>query len=254
MKALAFAALVALAALAFVTAAPSASAKSNQCIEQSDVVGDRLCGRYGSLWSVERSVPLTVAMGLWSSHVEPRGRQWYASSDKGGEGVGVSGAAMGMRSIQTVGFDFRFVGNLSPHVYLGMDTAMAFAAVDSAVAPTGGFTFRDKRTLDFVHVRHGLVLGARIPMGRLSFRVETLVGFDVVSASLDLRKNDGTWMRGSVASLGLLVEPRVAADLWTSPWATTSVWAGTNFLHPNDRSMGVMFAFHGRPFDGRFSL
>lgn len=246
--------------LAFVlvslTALPASAGKN--CVEVSDVVGDRVCGRYGNGWSAERTMPLVAAFGFFSSHVEPRGRTWHASIDKKGdassEGVGVSGAAMGMRSVQTFGFDFRFVGNLSQHAYLGLDTAMAFAAIDSAVAPTGGFEFRDQKTLDFVHVREALVLGGRVPLGRLSLRVESLVGFDVVSASLEMRKGQGDWRRGSVTSFTFLLEPRVAVDVWMSPWSTVSLWAGTNFLHPNDRATGVSFAIHGRSFDGRLSL
>jgi len=239
-------------ALVSLTALPASAGKT--CVEQSDVVGDRVCGRYGLGWSAERTVPLTAAFGFFSTYVEPRGRSWSASTEKGAEGVGVSGAAMGMRSMQTFGFDFRFVGNLSQHAYLGLDTALAFAAIGSAVAPTGGWEFRDKKTLDFVHVRESLVLGGRVPLGRLSLRVETLVGFDIASAGVEMRKGQGEWQRGSVTSFMFLLEPRVAVDVWMTPWSTVSVWAGTNFLHPSDRATGISFAIHGRSFDGRLTL
>ncbi len=239
-------------ALVSFIALPASAGKN--CVEQSDVVGDRLCGRYGNGWSAERTVPLTAAFGFFTTHVEPRGRTWRAAVEKSSEGVGVSGAAMGMRSMQTFGFDFRFVGNLSQHAYLGLDTALGFGAIESAVAPTGGWEFRDKKTLDYLHVRESLVLGGRVPLGRLSLRVEALVGFDVASAGVEMRKGQGEWQRGSVTSIMLLLEPRVAVDLWTSPWSTVSVWAGTNFLHPNDRATGLSFAIHGRSFDGRLSL
>ena len=45
--------------------------------------------------------------------------------------------------LDTAGIDFRFVGYATPFVYLGLDWGFAMGAVDSNVAPTEGYTFRD---------------------------------------------------------------------------------------------------------------
>jgi len=241
-------------ALAVVTFALPASAK-NECIERSDVVGDQVCGRYANRWSVERTFPLSIGTGLWMTHLEPRGRTWRGSLGKNSSGFGVAGGDMGIRAIDAMGFDFRFVGHASQHIYLGLDWGLAFGAIGSTVAPTEGYSFRDAKTLDFIQARTSFVLGGRVPLGRLSLRLETLIGIDIASVGVDMRKGDnGEWTRGSITSVGLLLEPRLACDLWTGPWSTVSAWAGTNFLHPNDRSMGVTFAIHGRSFDGKLSL
>lgn len=238
-----------------VLAIASPAAAHNSCVEVSDVVGDRVCGRYGNGWSTERTFPLSLAAGFWMSHVEPRGRTWHGSPEKSSSnGFGVAGSQMGMSAVDLFGVDFRFLGHPSAHTYLGIDWAFAMGAVDSAVAPTEGYSFRDAKGPDFVHARTSFVLGGRIPLGRLSLRAETLIGLDVASLSVEVQKGDGQWTRGSITSVGLLLEPRVACDLWTGPWSTVSVWGGTNFLHPNDRSMGFSFAIHGRAFDGRLSL
>lgn len=246
--------LASLFAVALLTVALPASAKS-ECVEQSDVVGERVCGRFGDRWSVERTFPISIGFGLWTSHVEPRGRTWRATPEKeSSSSVGVAGSAMGIRAIDAVGFDLRILAHPSPHSYVGFDQALAFGAVDSAVAPTGSYAFRDTRSLDYVHARSSVVVGVRVPLGRLALRAETLLGVDIVGLSLEVQKGQGEWKRGSLNSISLLIEPRLACELWTGPWSTVSVWGGTNFVHPNDRSMGVSFAIHGRAFDGKLSL
>lgn len=242
---------VVLASLTFVSVA---SAKS-ECIERSDVTGDKVCSRYGSGWSVERTFPIAIGVGLWSGHVVPAGRTWSGSIGKENPSrFGVHGSAIGMRAMNDVGFDFRLHAFASRSIYLGVDWAFAMGAAQTTLASTAGWELRDRPTLDWVHARLATVVGGRIPLGRLSLRVETLVGVQVVALSVEGRKDGGEWTQGSLTSFALLLEPRVAVDLWTNPWSTVSVWAGQSFVHPAERSMGVSFALHGRSFDGKLTL
>ncbi|MBI2392186.1 MAG: hypothetical protein HYV09_21540 [Deltaproteobacteria bacterium] len=246
---------VALAVVAASLSLASTASAKNECVETSDITGDKVCGRYGDRWSTERTFPIVVGVGLWSGHVEPVGRTWSGSigTDHPSR-FGIAGSAIGMRAMTDVGFDFRLHAFASRSIYLGVDWAFAMGAAQTTIAPTAGWELRDRPTLDWVHARLATVVGGRIPLGRLSLRVETLVGVQVVALKVEGRKDGAEWTQGSLTSFALLLEPRVAVDLWTSPWATVSAWGGQSFVHPAERSMGVSFALHGRAFDGKLTL
>lgn len=240
--------LLGLAVLSLVT--PARAGKS--CVEQSEITGDKTCSRFGSGWTTEGTWPLVLYAGFFTSHVEPAGHRWSGTPQKNAsDSFGVAGSQMGIRTVDTAGIDFRFVGYATPFVYLGLDWGFAMGAVDSNVAPTEGYTFRDPKGPDFLHARTSFVTGTRIPLGQVSLRLETLVGLDIVSMSVDVKKGTGDWTRGSISSVGLLIEPRLAADVWTGPWSTISLWAGKNLLIPADHTLGLTFAIHGRAFDGQ---
>ena len=241
------------ALIALVLLLPREAHAHNSCIERSDVVGDRICSRYGDQWSSERSIPLVLGMGAWSGHVVPAGHSWYASLGKEHPlRVGLDGRSLGITKVDDVGFDFRLHGFAAKHFYTGIDWALGFGHVKSTVAPTEGFEFRDKSGVNWVHVRLAAVVGGRVPLGPFSARLEGLVGMQIVSLSLAGRKQGGDWIDGSATSIGFLLEPRLALDLWTTPWSTLSTWAGMNVFYPADRTMGLSIAIHGRAFDGRF--
>jgi hypothetical protein len=225
----------------------------NSCVEQSDVVGDRTCGRYGDQWSTERTFPLVIATGMWSGHVVPSLHRWGASIGKDNPArVGIDGRELGITSVNDVGMDFRFHGYAAKHFYVGMDWAIALGKVNTKLTQNEGFEFRDKSSVNYAHVRFAAVLGGRVPLGPLSARLEALVGLQIVSISMEARKNGSDWVSASVTSAGLILEPRLAVDVWTTPWSTLTAWGGMSVIYPADRTMGLSIALHGRAFDGRF--
>lgn len=222
------------------------------CVEQSDVVGDRLCSRYGDRWSSERTFPLVLGIGMWSGHVVPANRNWSGTIGKNNpERLKVAGDGLGIRSIDDVGFDLRFHGFINKHFYTGIDWAMSFGNVHPRIAPQQDFVFEEKRSLNWVHARIAGVVGGRLPLGPFSARLEALVGLQVASVSVLASKNGGDPLNGSFTSVAFLLEPRLAVDVWTSPWSTITAWGGASVFFPADRTMGLSIALHGRAFDGR---
>jgi hypothetical protein len=49
-----------------------------------------------------------------------------------------------------------------------------------------------------------------------------------------------------------LVEPRVAADLWVSPFVAISAFATMPGFVPQATNAGIAVAWHPRSFDGRY--
>lgn len=244
---------VVLAAALCFSLLPREARAHSSCVEQSDVTGDKVCGRYGDRWSTERTFPLVISAGFWSGHVVPAGHSWNANLGKDNpKKFGVSGNALGMRAIDDVGFDFRMHGFATKSFYIGLDWAFAFGAVKPNLEPRTDYELRDKGGLNWIHARLATVLGGRVPLGPFSARLEALVGVQIASLTLEGRRPGGEWVKGSVTAVGLLLEPRLAVDVWTSPWSTISVWGGGNVLFPADRTMGLSFALHGRAFDGHY--
>jgi len=230
-----------------------ASAANSSCAENSDVVGERVCSRYGDRWASERLFRIVLGAGLWTGHVSPMSRNWNGTFGKENPiKFSLPGRSLGMAAIDDVGFDFRIHGYASRYAYLGFDWALAFGAVRPTFdqAPHG-IEIGNAPALNYIHAKFGGVVGTRIPIGPISARLESVIGLELASISANARRwGQSEWTRGSFTSVNLLLEPRVGVDVWTSPWTTVTAWGGINMVYPSERSIGVSFALHGRAFDG----
>jgi len=235
-----------------IVALPSAAYASNGCVEKSDVVGDRLCSRFGDRWSSERMYRVVLGAGFWTGHVTPNSRSWSGSFGKDTPiKIAVPGRALGIHSVDDVGFDFRLHGYASRNVYLGFDWALAFGAIRTNHEQQPNLEIGHVPGLNYMHTKLGGVVGMRIPLGPVHARLESVIGVEIASVTANARRpGQSEWIRGSFTSVNFLLEPRVAVDLWTAPWSTVTAWGGLNMLYPSERSMGISFALHGRAFDG----
>jgi hypothetical protein len=235
-------------------AAPSSASASNGCVDHSDIVGERVCRRYGDSWSTERLYRLVLSGGFWSGHTSPASRKWAGSFGKDDPiKFGILGRSLGVSTIDDVGFDFRLHGYASRNVYLGFDWALAFGAVKTNLShQEPNVELSQASGVNFFHAKLGGVVGAAIPLGPLTARIESVIGVELASVSANARYvGRSTWIRGGFTSVNLLLEPRLAVDVWTSPWSTITAWGGVNMIYPSERSMGLSFALHARAFDGR---
>jgi hypothetical protein len=232
---------------------PREARAHSSCVEQSDVTGDRVCSRFGDGWSVERMPQLVLAAGFTTNHLVPSARNWTGTFGKDHPTkFRVAGDSLGMRAIDDVGFDFRLTGFITKTTYVGIDWGLGFGSVQPRFAPRDGYELRPKSGINFVQAKIATVVGARLPLGPFSVRLEALVGVQVASVSGELRPLNGQWVSGSFTNAALLLEPRVAVDVWTTPWSTITLWGGGNALYASDRSMGLSFSLHGRSFDGHY--
>ncbi len=248
--------LLAALGVAFVLAIPATASAHDECVEVSDVVGERKCGRYGSGWSAERGFRFVLGGGLWTSSVSPIGRDFSGkTTEKGPSEYTYAGSQLGLDRVQSFGFDMRMHGFVTPALYLGLDWSMGLGvAKPNEVKTSEGWTLTQRTGLRWMHVKVAPVIGVRIPLGRISLRLETLVGLEIIGLSQYAVDPSGSMKHGNASHVSFLLEPRAAVDLWTGPWSTITVWGSTNALRTSDGSVGLLFSFHATPYDGKFSL
>ncbi|MGE5185807.1 MAG: hypothetical protein ACM31C_27290 [Acidobacteriota bacterium] len=129
----------------------------------------------------------------------------------------------------------------TPHWYAGVDLAATFAGAPAMQFATRG---GDMIAWDSVALMSMAgVVGARVPLGRVSLRGELVGG--IHGAILRAADRDGE-------ADAPLVAPRVAVDVWLHRWWVLEAFAGTNLLDRAEPTYGVALAFHSQAFDGRY--
>lgn len=196
-----------------------------------------------ALWpSRDGRVPAVVTSGWISDSFDPAG---HTFDEKRTGFANVTGQFSGDRiaPMHGNGFYVDVRMHATPWLYGGLDLRAAWG---DAPAATFAFAGGQMATWDSAWlVTMAGVAGARIPLGRISLRGEVVAGLH--GASLG---NSSTSMTAS--TVAPLVEPRVAADLWLSPWWALEATAGANALDRSERMFGVGLALHLQAFDGRF--
>jgi hypothetical protein len=133
--------------------------------------------------------------------------------------------------------------HVTPWFYAGVDLRAAYG---DAPAATFAFAGGQMASWDgaWLMTMAG-VAGARLPLGRISLRGELVAG--IHGATLTSHAMDT-----SADTVAPLVEPRVAVDLWMSPWWVLEATAGANALDRSEHVFGLGLSFHGQAFDGRY--
>lgn len=133
--------------------------------------------------------------------------------------------------------------HVTPWIYAGVDLRAAWG---DPPASTFAFAGGQQMTWDsaWLATMAGVV-GARVPLGRVSLRGELVAGIHGATLS-------STAMDTSADTVAPLVEPRVALDLWMSPWWVLEANAGANLLDRSEHVFGLGLSFHGQAFDGRY--
>ena len=224
------------------------------CVETSDIVGYQKCSEYGSTWANERRPPLTISLGEHTMFFSPAGRTFSAKATKNGPEIySFSGEDLGDRPLVAHGLAWQITGYAWRNVYLGIESTWAFGKNYDYALSADGYRVSPTGLLDTFQFSGGLLVGARVPLGKLSVRPEMLIGGRVVSLTQDATK-DGETKRTNAGAAAWALEPRLALDLWASPWFSLSAFGGTDVLDHRSRSFGLMFVGHLRAYDGAFTL
>jgi hypothetical protein len=95
----------------------------------------------------------------------------------------------------------------------------------------------------------GLLPGVAVPLGEsgVTAKLETLLGGRLLAISG--YRNDGSERSFTATSTSWVVQPRVALDVWTSPFVTVGAFAGSNLVRQGDHVFGLSVAAHVSPFD-----
>jgi hypothetical protein len=246
---------VAFAAVALVLLA-SRPAHARGCSEVSDIVGYEHCNRFGDGWAVDRRFPLFLGFGLQHSLFDPNGLTFQQET---GKGVALAndaslphfdGGSLGVGGLESFGFDVRVGGYFLGPLYTGVDFGWGFGHNDMAVVSSNGTTFTPSRSsFNTSENTFGSLLGIRLPLGRLSLRLEELAALRTEEISEETPTGE---MR--MGAFRGVLETRALVDVWATPNVTLSVFGGTNALDTNEHSAGLTLEYHGRSFDGAFAL
>jgi hypothetical protein len=238
-----------LATLACLVATPRLAFASH-CTEVSDVVGYERCHRFGDGWAVERRPALAAALALPLLSFDPNRFQFDAARGKGDPTLSFPGSALGVRTLDTAGFGLRIEGFFFGPLYTGVSFGMGFGHAGFASVTADGQVLSPSNAFVNTTIMYGgALLGVRVPLGWVSFRLEGLFG----GSSLDISQHSAIGDFSSTAGHGL-IEPHLIFDVWATPNVTLSAYAGANVFDTKERSMGLVLEFHGRSFDGQYAF
>ncbi len=250
-----FRASVAIGAFSAALAFCPKTAHARGCTEVSDIVGYEKCHRFGDGWAVEHRLPIAVALSLPYQTFDPNSTTFDFSKGKHDpDSFSLPGERLGATSLGGVGFNLRLEAFVWSWIYVGVEWGLAFghnqvadfsAPVKNAPAQFSG----SDAAVNTVMFHAGAFAGLRIPLGRISLRLEGLGGAN--TATVNLHSSQGDYLAN--AARGSLM-PRAIVDVWASPNVTMSVFGGFNALDTQERTLGVMLELHMRSFDGAFSL
>ena len=228
------------------------------CTEVSDTVGEHVCRKYGSGWSIENTFALTFRFGLRHGAMGTKGLRFVESFEaedrpKGYSGYAYPGEALGDAAVSGLGMDGGFTFFMIGQLYTGIDGGVAIGSVRAPTFTAGNHTLSATTAAPVAIFHGGLPVGYRIPLGRASIRGEVLFGgaYASVTRKYDV---DGYRNEGAARDGRWLVEPRIAGDIWFTQHITFSVYAGTNVVDSRGHAFGLSFAWHHRAFDGDMSL
>jgi hypothetical protein len=100
-----------------------------------------------------------------------------------------------------------------------------------------------------MYLATGLVAGVRLPMGDLALHAEAMGGVRVVTLTVASYHGDCE-TQTVVSDIEPLLETRVGASAWLSPWISLGAMVGSNALQRGDVSAGIFLDGHLRAFDG----
>lgn len=241
--------------------ASSRTANARGCTEQSDVVGEEVCTRYGGGWSNEGKFPVVFRFGARYVDFSTDGATFDENIGKQARPAGYRpysypGEALGVRRLGALGFDGGLTIFVFDQLYTGIDGGLAFGSASTARFTTStGVNLSSADGVDVTFFHGGTPVGYRIPLGHASLRLETLFGFEAVSVSHHVDAKDLPSSGGATAWRAL-VEPRVAADIWFTQHVSFGLYAGVNVVDhggggDGGRALGLSLAWHYRAFDGR---
>lgn len=227
----------------------SSSTAVPACYEVSDIVGYRQCTSYGAGWAIPEHLPaLALELSTWTARVD------LADVDVSGSihhSTGpdytyrVVGRDLGSTALAN-GLKLRMVGHRG-RVYAGLEGAAAHLGSDQRTQMMADGMTELTSNADTL-MMGGLVIGVDHPVGRMTVGLEAFAGGRGVV--VEATSHRGACETEDQRVVGhAVVEGRVRADVWLTPWLTAGGYAGKDAV-TGQTSAGLSLAGHLRAFDG----
>jgi hypothetical protein len=196
--------------------------------------------------------PLVLSVGLRSLSYEPSSRDRFDGSvQTSPAGYQFTGDALGDSAVRAYGAEVGLDWAFTSFVYAGAAAAWGEGAWSAAPFNAGALTIDPRATVNAHLWLTGVRAGVRLPLGPLSVRGEMLGGAEWISLQQYASIGQGS-MTANATTVTWLLEPRVAVDLWTTPYTAVSVFGTMPGFDSRAVNGGVAFAVHLRSFDGRY--
>jgi hypothetical protein len=242
-----------LAAVGLTMLAFAGSARAKGCREVSDIVGYEHCNRFGDGWAVHRRPPVFVGLSLSRLQFDPTGvilSGSYNADRPNSPTWSVPGRAMRTTAFDSVGYGVRMGGYVLGPLYAGIEWGWGFGHNRFPPFTFSGTTFTPSGgLLNTITETAGGLAGVRLPLGRVSLRVEEHAGGKWISLGVEAPKGDATF-----GGARAVLETRALIDVWVTPNVTFSAYGATDALDPRQQNIGLVVDWHLRSFDGAFAL
>jgi hypothetical protein len=220
------------------------------CVDASDVHGYRSCTDYGR-WSLSSKLPaISFELQSWTAMVD------LSDVDVSGSIQHDLGTAysyrvvaedVGGREALANGAKARILGHDRRGLYAGVETGFAAlprrAQSTMSIDPTTNLNAR----ASMVYMG-GIVAGYEQHLGRVTLGGEVMGGGRGVAITAESHRGACDTTETSHVMRGI-IEARVRADLWVTPWITVGAYAGRDVFSAQT-SAGLGVGGHLRAFDG----
>lgn len=197
--------------------------------------------------------PLVLSVGLRSLSYAPNARDRFDGGVQTSPmGYTFQGDALGGSTLRAWGGELGLDWAFTPFTYVGVAGAWGVGEWSSQPFQAGSLMVEPRATVNARLWLTGLRAGVRLPLGPVSFRAEMLGGAEWISLQ-QLATVAATSMTADASSAMWLLEPRVAVDLWTTPYTAFSVYGTMPGFDSRATNGGIAFAIHVRSFDGRYT-
>ena len=192
----------------------------DDCRENHDVVGYQQCRRFGDWSRVAREPDMAVAVGLGTRHIVAPPIPAMMASTRGAALARYADIATGDLQI-TAG---------AHGLYGGVELAM------------GDLT---RETYAFgAFVQGGAIVGGRLPLAPFELGAQLFAGGRSIRLTHNINDNKAT------ADRSFVLEARLTAGLWVTPWLLVEAAAGSGLVDHNEWDATIAVAFHSRTFAG----
>jgi len=196
--------------------------------------------------------PLVLTVGLRSLSYEPSSRDRFDGNvQTGATGYQFTGDSLGDAPVRAYGGEVGLDWAFNSFFYAGAAAAWGEGAWSAAPFTSGAMSIDPRGTVNAHLWLTGLRAGVRLPLGPISLRGEMLGGAEWIALQQYASVGQSS-MTANATTVTWLLEPRVAVDLWTTPFTALSVFGTMPGFDSRATNGGVAFAVHLRSFDGRY--
>ena len=215
------------------------------CEEVSGVVGHSVCRRFGS-WDASRRPPLRVTVGTSMRQVALGSTAFSGAAphDMPASYRVVTDPADDLARGATL--DVEVAVALGRHLYAGLAGSGGVLAAPPTSKTTVGEL--DVSSGPLTYLSGSAVLGAALELGDYRLLGELGAGVQAIGIAVDTSQGECE-ASDTRFDADLLLEPRLVAARWLTPWISAGAGVSTNLLGRRAMSLGLFVGGHLRAFD-----